>query len=128
MGAKGSVEVQVREILETYNKEVKVATENAARKTARKAASMLRATSPRMKGGKKSGKYAKGWTFKKLDENTIVVYNRTDYMLTHLLEFGHAVHNQYGATGKRAGAQPHIKPVEEWAIEAFPEKIEQELR
>lgn len=128
MGAKGSIEVQVREILETYNKEVKVATENAARKTARKAASMLRATSPRMKGGKKSGKYAKGWTFKKLDENTIVVYNRTDYMLTHLLEFGHAVHNQYGATGKRAGAQPHIKPVEEWAIEAFPEKIEQELR
>ncbi len=128
MGTKGSIEVQVREILEDYNKEVKEATQSAAKKTARKAASTLRATSPRNPDSKKSGKYAKGWTTKQVDPNTIVVYNRTDYMLTHLLEFGHAVHNQYGATGKRAGAQPHIKPVEEWAIEAFPEKIEQELR
>ncbi len=128
MGAKGSIEVQVREILEDYNKDVKEATQRAARKTALKAASMLRATSPRNPKGKRSGEYAKGWTIKQLNRDTVVVYNRPAYMLTHLLEFGHAVHNQYGATGKRAGAHVHIKPVEEWAIEAFPEKIEQELR
>ncbi len=58
---------------------------------------------------KKSGKYAKGWTSKKLSEDNLnisyVVYNKNKPQITHLLENGHA-----NRDGSRTEGIPHIEP------------------
>lgn len=63
------------------------------------------------KFGAKS-KYAKGWTYKiKKDKNGQkygVIYNKTQYRLTHLLEFGHIVWN--ARKKHRTAPKPHIAP------------------
>lgn len=56
------------------------------------------------------GRYKKGWTTKESkykDEYGVVVYNATDYQLTHLLENGHLIVNKKNGTGW-ASAHPHI--------------------
>ena len=57
---------------------------------------------------KRTGKYAKGWTSSKTDENsfnvTYTVHNTTKPSLTHLLENGYIHAN----TGKRVVGKPHI--------------------
>lgn len=117
-----SITVQMNKIIDEYSEEVERATKNALNSVANEAASMLRSTSPKGKKG-----YAGGWRVKKLDAKTAVVHNGKFPGLTHLLENGHAVVNQYGNTGKRARAIKHIKPVETWAQEEFPARIMREL-
>lgn len=71
--------------------------------------------------------YYSGWTVKlsKKTQNKYakVIWNRTNYQLTHLLEFGHATRN-----GGRTKAVPHIRPVEEKYKKLFLEQIEQKIR
>ena len=117
-----SVAVQMKELLDEYSKEVKDVTEREINNVAKDAVQKLRNTSPKQAGGKHPGRYARGWRVKKNGAD-VVVYNATDYQLTHLLEFGHAVANQYGSTGARARAIPHIAPVEQWANEELPVRI-----
>lgn len=80
----------------------------------------LKNTSPKRKG---SGSYAKGWTSKLNYENNLsasyTVYNKTDYQLTHLLEFGHA-----NRDGSRTEGIPHIAPAEEDTIQKITKRIE----
>lgn len=95
--------------------------DEASAKVAKEAVNELKATSPRGKG-KKSGKYAKGWGAKKQGKQTII-YNKTDYMLTHLLENGHDVVS-HGKKVGHVGGRPHIKPVEEKVIEKMTEEVE----
>ncbi len=103
-------------ILGEYAHQVKSEVEQAQTETVKEAVQNLRTTSP--KGhGKTAGKYAKGWASKKQGK-VDVVYNRTDYQLTHLLEDGHA-----NRDGSRTAARPHIKQVEEQAIETFTKKV-----
>lgn len=71
---------------------------------------------------KGKGKYAKGWTFKKTFENkdqiAYTTHNKTDYQLTHLLEYGHAKWVWGKNTGDRVKAFPHIRPnAEKWMNE-----------
>lgn len=66
---------------------------------------------------KHTGAYAKGWTKKAVGKN-IVVHNKTNPGLTHLLERGHV-----NKDGGRTQAEPHIKPIEERAISAFTDKL-----
>ena len=68
----------------------------------------------------RSGKYKKGWKLYrekakfKGQLQTLTVYNRTQYRLIHLLEYGHQT-----AKGTRTKAYPHVQPAEDAAEKAL---------
>ena len=76
---------------------------------------------------RKSGRYAKSWAVKKTAETSstleVTVHSRNRYMLTHLLENGHAKRG-----GGRVRAIPHIAPAEEMGIKELEERIEMALQ
>lgn len=117
MASTGSVSVQMKELLDEIDREVQDSTKNGINNVAKESVQKLRNTSP-----VKTGSYAKGWGTKKQGDMDVVVHNRTDYQLTHLLENGHVIRNKKGTYG-RAPAHKHIKPVEEWAIDELPRRI-----
>lgn len=71
--------------------------------------------------------YYKGWTSKISQRGHTkyhkVIWNKTNYQLTHLLEFGHRVWN-----AKDAAAKPHIKDVEEKYNQEFVDLVERRIR
>lgn len=117
MAKTESVSVQMKELLDEINENVVESTKNGINKVSKESVSKLRNTSP-----KKTGSYAKGWAVKREGEMDVIVHNRTDYQLTHLLENGHVVRNKKGTYGRTSGTK-HIAPVEEWAADALPEEI-----
>ena len=119
------LERAVTKILSDLPPKADEALDNAAKTVSKKAVDELKATSP-IGSGKKSGSYARGWTTKK-QKNETIVYNKTDYGLTHLLEYGHEIVIYGKATGKRTRAISHIKPVEEMVQEEYPKEFEKEL-
>ena len=122
----GSFRIQMETIIGDYPEEVKAATYEAMDKVSEEAVQRLKQASPR--GDKHHGRYAEGWTYeKRLDYN--VIYNATDYQLTHLLEYGHAVVPEPTHPGKksRVEAKPHIKDVEQWANAEFQKEVERIL-
>ena len=112
----------VKQYLEIYVEDIGEAVEETSNQIGKEAKEELKRTSP-----KKTGRYSKGWTVKKDRKNksyyTVKVWNRTDYQLTHLLEFGHATRN-----GGRTKAIPHIRPVEEKYKEKFERQIKEKIR
>ena len=75
---------------------------------------------------RKTGRYAKSWAVKKISETSnsleVTVHSKNRYMLTHLLENGHAKRG-----GGRVAAIPHIAPAGETAIQSLERNIEREL-
>ncbi|MDD9148157.1 HK97 gp10 family phage protein [Sporolactobacillus sp. CQH2019] len=108
---------EIAQALQEYTDDVTQELDDAKDKISKEAVSELRTTSP-----KKTGDYAKGWTRKKTKYG-YVVHNRTDYQLTHLLEYGHAKRN-----GGRVRAYPHIAPVEQKVIDKFTSASEKAVR
>ena len=117
MAKTESVTAQMTELLDEVNKDVERSAKTNIQTVAKESVQQLKNTSP-----VKTGSYAKGWGVKKLGDMDVVVHNRTDYQLTHLLENGHVIRNKKGTYG-RAPAHKHIKPVEEWAIDELPRRI-----
>ena len=111
----------MKDVLETVNKDVKEATKRNIDAVSKEAVQKLKNTSPRQ-----TGSYAKGWGAKKQGEMDVVVYNRTDAPLTHLLENGHVVRNKKGTYGRTHGIK-HIAPVEEWASDELPRRITEDI-
>lgn len=116
------VAAQLNHILDEYAEKVDETTDDIMSEVATDTADELKRTSP-----SKSGKYAKSWAVKK-DKKThqYIVHNKKYYRLTHLLEHGHVVKNQFGTYG-RAQAQPHIAKAEENGIKSLIDKLEQKL-
>ena len=117
MAKTESVTAQMKELLDEVNEDVKKATKRNIDSVSKESVQKLKNTSPR-----KSGSYAKGWGVKRQGEMDVVVHNRTDYQLTHLLENGHVIRNKKGTYGRTHGIK-HIAPVEEWAVDELPSRI-----
>lgn len=122
MAKTGSVEIQMAEILNEYSEHVKEVVEKAAEESAKETAKELKNTSPKRPG---HGEYARSWTAKR-NGGGWIAYNSKHGQLTHLLENGHVIRNQYGEYG-RAPAIKHIEPVEQSAIQDFENRIERGL-
>lgn len=105
------------ESLEEYAGQVDDMVKQAVNQVTDECLEEIRQNSP-----KDTGDYQKGWRKKKTFENGSqlrnVVYNATDYQLTHLLEKGHAK-----VGGGRVAGIPHIAPAEEHAPKSLEEKI-----
>lgn len=121
MAKTESVTAQMTELLDEVNKDVERSAKTNIQTVARESVQKLKNTSP-----VKTGSYAKGWGVKRLGDMDVVVHNRTDYQLTHLLENGHVIRNKKGAYG-RAPGHKHIKPVEDWAIDELPRRIIEDI-
>ena len=121
MAKTESVTAQMKELLDEVNKDVENSAKRNIQTVAKESAQKLKNTSPR-----KTGSYAKGWGVKRQGEMDVIVHNRTDYQLTHLLENGHVIRNKKGTYGRTNGIK-HIQPVEEWAVDELPRRIMEDI-
>ncbi len=111
----------LNEYLEDYVEDIEDGVIDTTNTITKEAVSELKQASPRGKGTREKP-YYKGWTKQKGKMNngkyTIKIHNKTNYQLTHLLEFGHATRN-----GGRTKAIPHIRPIEEKYNKIYEEKL-----
>ena len=118
--------IEMQNLLDEYKQEVIEATKEASKEAAEMTVNILQSTSPKKKSGRGKGKYARGWTSKRLDDGD-VVYNKTNAGFTQLLEYGHVIRNQVGYWG-RVRAIPHIARAAESGIQRFELGIRARLR
>ena len=122
------LEKALTEYLENYVEDIEEDVEDTMNAVIKEAKQELVQTSPRS-GIARDTKYYKGWAIKnggrtrKKHYYGKTIWNRTNYQLTHLLEFGHATRN-----GGRTQAQPHIRKVEEKYGTKFADLLENKIR
>lgn len=121
MSKTESVTAQMKDLLDEVDRDVKSATKRNIDSVSKESVQKLKNTSPR-----KTGSYSKGWAVKREGEMDVIVHNRTDYQLTHLLENGHVIRNKKGTYGRTSGTK-HIAPVEEWAVDELPRRIMEDI-
>lgn len=121
MAKTESVAAQMKELLDEVNEDVQDSAKKNINLVAKESVQKLKNTSP-----VKTGSYAKGWGTKKQGDMDVIVHNRTDYQLTHLLENGHVIRNKKGTYGRTRGIK-HIEPVEEWAVDELPRRIMEDI-
>lgn len=115
-----------------YYPDVVRASEKVIKNVAKQAAEKLRTQQETPRG--KTGKYAKGWTYKvdkaKINVGATVYGKKGTYQLAHLLEYGHATRNGTGRVWntKDKSKRPHIADVEKWAIDKAYNDMMDELR
>lgn len=116
----------VMNYLENYKEEIDEDVIETVDEITKKARDELKQTSPRGKGTR-SNPYYKGWAIKLNKRRSgvyhKVIWNKTNYQLTHLLEFSHATRN-----GGRTKAIPHIRPIEQKYNVEFVDKLEKKIR
>lgn len=128
MGKGKDLMTQLNDVLQDYSKEVMDIYNTCGKEIADDTVSKLK----RVKFGKYDrGKYSKSWAVKQEKSNwgtdSYTIYNKKHYRLTHLLEFGHVVKNGTKRVVGKAGAIPHIKPMEEWVQNQLPKLLVQKL-
>lgn len=120
-----TVTAQMEAILNEYVEGADDIARHCAKEAADHTARTLRSTSPRRFGG-----YARGWSVKSTAGGVLsgyVVHNKKYASLTHLLEHGHVVKNQYGAYDRRVGARVHIAPAEQQGMQEFEALLRERL-
>lgn len=114
---------EIEKELSVYSQDIVDKIDVSSERVAKMAVKKLKETSP-----KDDGDYAKGWRKKEdkyiADPNSYIIHNKTDYQLTHLLEYGHA----YADGTDGVDAIPHIGPVEEEVIKEFTEEVEEAIK
>lgn len=104
------ISAEISKYLDKYVEDIHDQVVEVTEDLTQKAVEELKVKSPR--GNRKGNAYWMGWEskikIKGKQKYHRVIWNKTNYQLTHLLESGHATRN-----GGRTTAQPHIKPVEE---------------
>ena len=120
------LEKALKNYLNTYAEDIEDDVVECVDQVTKAAKTELVNVSPRGKG-KRNTPYYKGWTIKLQKKGkgkyTKVVWNRTNYQLTHLLEFGHVTRN-----GGRTKPIEHIRPVEEKYKVEFVDLLERKIR
>lgn len=109
---------EITKHLETYTEEVRRKVDEATNDVTKAGVKLLKAAPIEL-----TGDYRKGWARKKHGTGYII-HNRTDYQLTHLLEYGHA---RVGG-GPRVPARVHIRPVEEKIINDFEDLVKKAIQ
>ena len=116
--------------LNEYKEDIDEEVISSSNSVAKQAKDELTRTSPPKKGSlsNRGRHYKDGWTISTQNQKsqnwyTKKIWNKTDYQLTHLLEFGHHIRN-----GGWVAAQPHIRPVEQKYIQKFVQELEREIR
>lgn len=116
--------------LAIYTQEVQEAVANSVTALAKEGRAKVKSNSP-----KRTGAYAKGWAVSnenKKGKQTVRIYNKTNYQLTHLLENGHVVRNGTGriGAGKKTSVagKPHIAPVNDWIQQEVVNVIEEAIK
>ena len=116
----------VMDYLEDYKEDIDEDVIEVVDEVTKQAKDELKQISPRGKGSR-NNPYYRGWAIKLSKKRTgvyhKVIWNKTNYQLTHLLEFSHATRN-----GGRTRALPHIRPVEEKYNVEFVDKLEKKIR
>ena len=119
-----SVSQQLAKILADYSEQVDDTFAFSAQKVAKETVQDLKQTSPRDKRNVKH--YADGWATKKSGKLGYVVYNKTSWRLTHLLNNGHVIANANGTYGRTQGDN-HIGKAEERANRKLIEEVSKQL-
>ncbi len=108
--------------LSAYSQEVTDGLKKEVKQVAKECKEEIQQNSPVL-----TGSYKKGWNSQVAYENQedirVVVRNKTDYQLTHLLENGHAK-----VTGGRVEGHPHIAPAEQNAEKKLLKKVKVVVR
>ena len=125
MGKTISIDELADAINEGLEEYATLATEDmkkAVKKSAKAVKEQINSSAP-----VRTGRYAKSWAVKTTAEDSHsleqTVYSPSRYMLSHLLEKGHAKRG-----GGRVRAIPHIAPAEEMGIEMFEGLIQKALK
>lgn len=122
----GELEKAISNYLNTYAEDIEDDVVECVDQVTKEARNELINRSPKGKG-KRATPYHKGWSIKLQKKGkgkyTKVIWNKTNYQLTHLLEFGHTTRN-----GGRTQAIEHIRPVEEEYKVKFVDLLERKIR
>ena len=108
---------EIVKAVKEYATEVEEKTQQASDYVTKEGVKLLKQKSPKL-----TGDYSKGWTRKK-QGNSYIIHNKTDYQLTHLLEYGHAKRG-----GGRVQPRVHIRPVEEQIINEFENMVKKAIK
>lgn len=112
----------VIDALETYSEEITEDVKAEVTKAGNYAKQIVKEASPEL-----TGDYKKGWTVKVAydgpNDRRVVIHNRTDYQLTHLLEDGFV-----GRSGKKVEGKTHIADAQIKAEEYFEKRVEDILK
>lgn len=112
---------EVMKYLTEYKEDISDAVENVSNRIGKEATNELKEESPKL-----TGDYARGWKIKKdkvgKSRYVVKIHNKTNYQLTHLLEFGHVTKN-----GGRTRPIPHIRPIEEKYKKIFEQELKKNI-